>query len=345
MSKIKDPALFKTIKEFVTNYLLEVRCKSRNTVISYKAAINLYLSFLECYFKKSLSDVKSSDFNAQNFRLFMNWLTTERNNSATTVNLRLTHVRQFCKYLQKCGLVSFSDYAETKELSMLPDARKKDFIFLSIEEMKKILEVPDISKKSGLRDKFYIALLYDSGCRDQEILDLQIKNFIIRNDGKAELQVIGKGNKYRVTPISEEVTVLFKKYCKEYHADSSEQTYLFYTLRKGIISKMSDDNVARFLNKYEKILKEEYPDLPHLHAHLFRRSRAMHLYGAGVPLPLISEWLGHSQIETTQIYARASLDMKREAAETLKKQSGSIFSDEKFKYDDDDIIKRLYGLA
>ena len=107
---------------------------------------------------------------------------------------------------------------------------------------------------------------------------------------------------------------------------------------------MSDDNVARFLAKYEAMAKKMEPDIPHLHAHIFRRSRAMHLYLAGVPLPLISEWLGHSQIETTQIYARASLDMKRDAADALASKSGQVFQDEDFRYDNDELIRKLYGL-
>ena len=70
----------------------------------------------------------------------------------------------------------------------------------------------------------------------------------------------------------------------------------------------------------------------------------MHLYMAGVPLPLVSEWLGHSQMETTQIYARATTEMKRKAAE--KVTSGSLFDDTDFQYaNDDDMIKKLYGLA
>lgn len=344
MTKIKDPALFKAIKEFLTHYLPEVRRKSPNTILSYKAAINLFLKFLSEECNKKLAKITVSDFDADHIQKFMNWLRDERDNVATTVNLRMTHIRQFCKYLQKCGLVSYEDYAETKEISKQPDNRKKDFLYLSIDQTKLVLKMPDTARKAGLRDKFFIALLYDSGCRDQEMLDLQLKDFLIRDDGKAELQIIGKGSKYRVTPISEEVVALYQDYSRVYHPQSSGNHYLFYTLRKGVVSKMSDDNVARFLKKYEQMAKVEDSMIPHLHAHIFRRSRAMHLYEAGVPLPLISEWLGHSQLETTQIYARASLDMKRNAAETLAAQSGQIFSDENFKYDDDDMIRKLYGL-
>ena len=78
----------------------------------------------------------------------------------------------------------------------------------------------------------------------------------------------------------------------------------------------------------------------------FRHSRSMHLYMAGMPLELITQWLGHSQLDTTLIYARATTEMKREAIEKISQKEDSVFRDkEKFKYaNDDEIIKRLYGL-
>ena len=169
MAKIKDPRLFKTIKGFLTDYLPQVRRKSPDTVLSYKTALNLFFRFLEDGSGKKMASVTASDFNAASIQQFMAWLTTERRNAATTVNLRLSHIRQFCRYLQKCGLLSYEDYAETVEIAKQPDGRKKKFIYLSIEETKLVLEMPDASKKTGLRDKFFIALLYDSGCRDGEM--------------------------------------------------------------------------------------------------------------------------------------------------------------------------------
>ena len=84
----------------------------------------------------------------------------------------------------------------------------------------------------------------------------------------------------------------------------------------------------------------------HLHSHLFRRTRAMHLYQAGVPLPTISEWLGHSNIETTRFYAKVTEEMKREALHKLSDSDSSVFKDDVvFKYaNDEDAIKRLCGL-
>ena len=109
---------------------------------------------------------------------------------------------------------------------------------------------------------------------------------------------------------------------------------------------MSSDNVSRILAGCEEEVRKSNPDLVHLHSHLFRRTRAMHLYQAGVPLPTISEWLGHSNIETTRFYAKVTEEMKREALHKLSDSDRSVFKDDVvFKYaNDEDAIKRLCGL-
>lgn len=188
-------------------------------------------------------------------------------------------------------------------------------------------------------------MLYDSGCRDQEILDLKLADIQLSGDTSI-LNVVGKGTKFRNIPISKEVTAMYGQYAAIFHPDRKIDDYLFYTTRKDVTGKMSSDNVARFLNVYEKKARKSKPDMPHLHPHLFRHARAMHLYQAGMPLPLISEWLGHSQLETSMIYAYADTEMKRAAVGKIINEENPVFTNEKFKYqDDDEMIKKLYGLA
>ena len=345
MKTIKNPDLFQKIREFLVNYLPIIRSKSVNTVSAYKATINLYLLFLQTSQTKGLSDVEKKDFNQINIIAFLVWLKEERGNGTATRNQRLVHIRQFCKYLMSSDMIAYAEYCLIQQIAKEADPKKDELNYLSVEEMKLVLEQPDIKKKSGIRDKFYLALLYDSGCRNQEILDLKIKDFVITGAG-AELHIVGKGRKYRVTPISKDVIKLFQGYCNIYHPDRKMDDWIFLTRRSGIITQMSPDNTARFLNKYERQITKTNPDFLHLHPHLFRHTRAMHLYMAGMPLPLISEWLGHSQLETTTIYARATTDMKRKAAEKITTKENSVFKEGTFKYaNNDDIIKQLYGLV
>lgn len=212
--------------------------------------------------------------------------------------------------------------------------------------MKLVLSQPDTSKRLGVRDKFFMYLRYDSGCRIQEILDLKVRSFFIKNGG-VQLHVIGKGNKFRATPISSELLEMFKEYYAHYHRNASQDDYLFYTIRNGIPIKMSSDNVQRFVEKYGAKARSQMPSIPHLHPHLFRHTRAMHLYMAGMPLEMVAQWLGHSQMETSLIYANATTEMKRAAVKKISTKEHSVFADdEEFKYKDNgEVIKQLYGLS
>lgn len=346
--KIKDPELYRLMKNFLTTYLPDTRQKSEHTVQAYRDALNLYMRFLEDTKSIRFKDVSVSDFNQVNISAFLSWLHDKRKNASTTINQRLSHIKVFCKYIQKKDILSFEVYSEISDIAEYKDERVKEFIWLTIEDVKLILRQPEVNKKTGIRDRFFISLMYESGCRDDEILHLKLKNIVINKAGEPDVHIFGKGNKHRCTPLSIEIVPYFNEYCKQYHPDTTgnREELLFYTVRNGVKCKMSQDNVQRFMKTYEKKARETKEDLPHIHPHLWRRSRAMHLYLAGVPLPLVSEWLGHSSMETTQIYARATDEMKRQAQRKLGEKEGSVFKDDVvFKYaDNEEILKKLAGL-
>lgn len=346
--KIKDPELYRLIKNFLITYLPDTRQKSKHTIQAYRDALNLYMLFLEEEKYIKFKDVSVSDFNQENISSFLRWLHDKRGNESTTINQRLSHIKGFCRYIKKKDFLSFKTYSEICEIAEYKDERVKDFIWLTIEDVKLVLKQPDINKKTGIRDRFFISLMYESGCRNDEILHLKLKNIVINKEGEPDVHIFGKGNKHRCTPLSKDIVPYFNEYCKLYHPGTANggEELLFYTVRNGIKSQMSQDNVQRFMKTYEKKARETNADLPHLHPHLWRRTRAMHLYIAGVPLPLVSEWLGHSSMETTQIYARATDEMKRQAQRKLGEKEGSVFKDDvAFKYaDNEDVLKKLAGL-
>lgn len=343
MEKI-DARLFQAFREYLENYLPNVRARSANTVEAYRAAINLFNEFIKDRDGKELYQVTVADYNEESILSFMDWLEKERNNSVSTVNQRLMEIRSFSKYLMKDDPALIGTLSKILDISKRQAPPRNDLVYLTSEQLELLFRQPDISTRKGLRDRFFLELMYDSGCRDQEILDLRVKDFVVGN-GSACIKVVGKGGKFRVTPITTKILPLYNKYKEAYLKDCSPDDNIFYTVRGGIRFRMSDDNVARFMNKYEKMIKEDHPDFPHLHPHLLRHSRAMNLYINGMPLPMISEWLGHTQLETTTIYAQATTEMKRKASEKADKEHSSIFPDEEFKYaNDEDVLKRLYGL-
>ena len=111
---------------------------------------------------------------------------------------------------------------------------------------------------------------------------------------------------------------------------------------------MTEDNVRKLVREYGNRARAKEPSIPeNVHPHMFRHSIAMHLYQNGVALPLISQWLGHSRLETTLIYAYANNEQKRKAIEKAIPEDSTLktfLNSERYRLDDDDLIKRLYGL-
>ena len=322
-----------------------MKAHSTHTCISYKKCLELYLSFLDAVRDKKIWNVTRDDFNSKDIICFLNWLETDRKNSLSTVNQRLSLIKTFCGHLCEQKIIHPDILSEIQLINKRKIFKKEPTEDLTVEQVKYILSLPDTTTKKGLRDLCFMSLLYDSGCRDSELLFLKLKD-IKFNDKVADIKVIGKGNKIRIIPLTEQVVNILKKYISIYHmSKKDENDYLFYTVIKNNINHMSDDNAARILNKYEEIARFQKYDIPHLHPHLFRHARAIHLYRSGMPLPLICEWLGHSQLETTFIYAFADIEMKRNAIENASNDINTMFDTNEFEYDDDeDTIKRLYGL-
>jgi len=344
MKTISDPALFKTIRSFLAVYLPKIRSRSPHTIQSYKDTLNNFTRFLKCEKGISLYRLKTEHFNQENIVAFLEWLKSDRGNGDSTLNQRLMSIRVFCNYLAGESLVGFDTYSQIKQIKRIPVPDRFVGDVLSVDDVKLILELPDVSKRIGLRDRFYMALLYDTGCRNQEILSMKLGDINI-NKASGHVKIIGKGAKFRMTPLSNEIIDMLGQYSEIFHPDKNPQKPLFYTRRKDVITQMSPDNTARFLNEYEEKAKLQRPDFLHLHPHMFRHTRAMHLYQAGMPLALIGQWLGHSKQETTLIYAYADIEMKRKAVNKMANAENPLFTNDAFKYqDDDEIIRKLYGL-
>lgn len=343
--KAKDPQLISLMGEFMKVYLPCVRNRDEDTVASYKYSINLFMAYFKAENGVTAMTMQSSDFNQKNIVGFMSWLKSARNNVAPTINHRLSDVRGFCRYLYKKNVITLDEYEAIREINDADDDRVIDFTWLSASDVCLILKSVD-ENRDAVRDHFLLSLLYESGARINEVLSLRLLDIKETSNGEADVHFYGKGKKHRITPLSKEIWGQFDRYREKYHQDIAPGSLMFYVFRNGQKNKMSSDNVSRILDGCETKARKDNPDLIHLHSHLFRRTRAMHLYQAGVPLPTISEWLGHSNMETTRFYAKVTEEMKHEALHKLSDSDSSVFKDDvAFKYaNDEDAIKRLCGL-
>lgn len=345
MKKLKDDNLFRLIRDYLCVYLPDQKCCSPNTIKSYRETLNQLFDFMMLQKNISLTDITFEMVNSRLLADYLEWLEKERHCSVSTRNQRLAGIRSFFKYAGKMDLtITISQ----KELEKVPFKQTTSNMvdFMTEEALKSVLAQPDPNTKIGMRNLFFLILLYDTGARNQEILDLKVNEFDARSKTPC-VYLTGKGNKKRVVPVMAKTVEHFQHYVTLFHRGDSPNEYLFYTVRHGARQQMSDDNVARFIKQYGHLAKQTCAEVPdNLHPHLFRHSRAIHLYRSGMPLPLVSEWLGHAQLETTQIYAYADTEMKREAIQKATGTQNPLKNTDPSPCwrDDDQIIRRLYGL-
>jgi site-specific recombinase XerD len=348
MKKLKDERLFRLIREFLTIYLPEQRVCSAHTIKSYKEAINLLFCFLQSENSLSLFDITFETLNSQMILDFLNWLERERHCGVSTHNQRFSALRAFFNYAAKMEITLTAYHNELCKIPEKKNPEANGVKFLSETALKTLLSEPDTTKSKGVRDLFYMILLYDSGARNQEVLELKLRDIDV-TPGHAQIHVIGKGRKPRSIPIIDKTACHCTKYLNLFHeGEKNREQYLFYSVRHGRKQKMSDDNVARFIKAYGKSAKLKCPEIPvKVYPHLFRHTRAMHLYQGGMPLVLLAEWLGHAQLETTLIYAHADTEMKRKAIQKATIPSSPVnveYEMAKAWKNDEDLLLKLYGL-
>ena len=343
--RLKDEKFYKTVRDFLDIYLIKHRSYSLNTQKSYREAINLLLLYFKTELGLEYASIGFEDITYSNITGFLEWLSKSRGCSPATVNLRLMAIRSFTKY---AGILDSGKIYMQVEVGNI-SVRKtpgKVVEFLTAPALEALFEQPNRFKTNGYRDFCFMRLMYDTAARCQELVDAKIHDLSIRKT-HATICLTGKGNKLRIVPISPSVVELLKTYLDKAHPTEQRQSddYLFFTTHHGRKSRMSTDAVNLFMKKYGEMARRACPEVPErVHPHQLRHSRAMHLYRAGMPLVLLSEFLGHADVNTTRIYAWADTEMKRQAIQKVSKVTeGDTI--EPIWANDEELIKRLYGLA
>ena len=313
---VKDTLLFGLIHDFFKVYLPTQRNSSKHTIVSYKTAVDNLLDYVTAEKNIPLAAVTFKMIDSKMLASFLSGI-EGKGNSITTRNHRLACIRAFYAYAAKMEPAAVIHYDEIFKVPLKKSAEPKGVEYMSEAAISAVLAEPDASTEKGLRDQFIMLLLYDTGARIQELMDITLRDLYL---GKSPSVTImhGKGDKTRVVPISEKTVEHCKNYVSVFHAD--EQPYsaapLFYTIRHGQKNKMHHDTPRRFMYGYGLAAREKCREVPEgVHPHLFRHSRAMHLYQHGMPLELIAQWLGHANLETTLIYAHGDTEHKRRAIE------------------------------
>ena len=302
----------KLLGDFLSVYLPSQRGYSKNTISSYCDAFKLLLQYFECEKKLHSNQITFNHLDVACITDFMDWLKETRKSSNATVNQRLAGIHSFFKYVQRIRPELMSRCNEILAIQF-QKAYLPAISYLSQEDVKLILSIPDTSKKSGRRDNALLWLLYDTGCRVQEVVDLKVSS--LRLEPPAQVRLCGKGNKTRVVPLMSGTAKILKSYLSENNlGEAHTLQYPLFTNQRN--EPLTRAGVAYILKKYESMASLRSTTIsPNISPHMIRHSKAMHLLEAGVNIVYIRDILGHVDISTTEIYAKSNLEMKRKALE------------------------------
>ena len=338
---MKYNSFWKSIKEYFSVYLPKQKNSSEKTIHTSQMAWNLFLHYIiyDCHIP--ISEMEYKTFTKELVLNFLDTMENEKKWKPSTRNNRLSCIRSFFKYAGCNCSEAYIVYADLGTIPMKKGVDNSRVVnHLSKDALFSIFDCIDSSSKKGLRDKFFLMLMYDTGARNGEMLKLKLSDINTKNETAC---LFGKGSKPRLVPLTKDTISMFEEYRKVYHREQIPNGFLFYTIHKGERTPMSDDNVARFLSGYAKKAHILNDDVPlKVHPHMIRHSRAMHLYKGGMALSVLSEFLGHENPETTLIYAYADTDMKRKAIEMATENLilPGIDTDNPI-WEDNDIIGKL----
>lgn len=303
----------KYLTDFLAAYLPHQRGSSRNTIASYRDTFVLLIRYMESIGIK-LNKLAIESISKDRVTGFLQWVQVERKNCDSSRNARLAAIHSFYKYLryQHPEHLYYCQQILTIPMKKTPTPV---IDYLSLEGITLLLQQPDSTTIKGRRDLALLSLMYDTGARVQEIIDL-VPGCIYLNK-PATIRVTGKGSKTRVIPMLDTQLSLLKNYMNEYNLTSSAASShpLFFNYRNEPLTRAG---INYILQKYATMANAKNATVipNHISCHCLRHSKAMHLLQAGVNLVYIRDFLGHISVTTTEIYARVDSRKKREVLES-----------------------------
>lgn len=297
------------IARFFETYLKKERNVSENTILSYRDALKLLFEYLIKFESVDKNNLFLEDITKERIQNFLNWLEEERHSSITTRNQRLAAICSFIHFIE----YQYPDLSHNFDRILnIPIKKTKEKIIehLSKEQVKFLFNKIDSSSYKGLRDLSILLLMYDTGARVQEIINLKKNDF--NNFNPPSVTLTGKGRKYRTVVVSDATRDILQKYIKNTNFDNIPDNSLFFSLRGK--RKLTRQGIQFILNYYVNIAKKDDSSFPnHVHCHMLRHSMAIHLLESGIDIYIIRNRLGHSSVDTTERYARASVQLKERA--------------------------------
>lgn len=311
-----DKLFFAMTRDFLDVYLTKQVGKSPHTTKAYRDALTIFRRYLYGQLHFSIAKFRFIDCTREIVLDFLIYL-EQSGNAPGTCNQRLTAIKSYLWYVSDNDI---SLQPTALSISRIPPRRCQQKVrpVLTENELSSIISQP-ANSRIGLRDRMILVLLYDTAIRLSEVLDLKLGDINL-TAVNPYIRIHGKGDKERIVSVTDKTVEHIKLYLSVFHKESTDgSNYLFYTIIKGNVNRMSSGNVERLIQKYADLAREICPSIPlKVYPHMLRRTRATHLYRNGVELELVSRILGHSSSETTKIYATPSLEMIRKAMDSVE---------------------------
>ena len=307
MKKKKRPlvSLQTLVQNFFENYLSVERNAKRNTLLSYRDCLKLFLGYASDHFKRNVDELDHKVLDVDVVRSFLGWLKTERKCGPRTRNQRLAAIKSFARYVLSVAPEHLERCRRIREMRPA-SIEHPEVEYLEEDEILALFKA--IDPVTGRRNRALLLLLYNTGARVQEIVDLDVADFDPKPDlTTPTITLQGKGRKQRTIPLWTRTVDAINAWIEERNAGDGP---LFLNAHGR---RLSRSGVAYILRKLAKKAELSPRHARHVTPHVIRHTTAMHHLQAGTDITTLASWLGHSQLTTTHGYVEITLRMKQEA--------------------------------
>jgi integrase/recombinase XerD len=312
MMSVSNPGEFASLlQRFFMDRLIRQKNASPQTVAAYRDTFKLLLQYSEQQLKKRPAAFVLNDFDAKLVLCFLDYLESERKNSVRSRNARLAAIHSFANFV---SLQHPQALHQIQQILAIPMKRYDQPLlgFLSKDEVEALLAAPDTRTWCGQRDRIMLAVLYNTGARVSELINVSVAD--VTFEGSASIKLRGKGRKQRTLPLWRQTAREIRDWVKRQSLQADDP---LVPSRLGC--RMTRSNVCARLALAVKVVAEAYPRLQQckITPHILRHSIAMHMLQSGVNITVIALWLGHESPTTTHRYVEADLAMKERALNSV----------------------------
>lgn len=294
------------VQDFFVQHLTIERNASRHTIASYRDTMKLFLRYASGEAGCDPDQLDHTVLDLGTVRGFLHWLRNDRNCSPRTCNQRLAALKSFARYV---ALVAPEHLERCRRLRAVPLARfeRPEVGYLTDDEVVQLIAAPDASTPAGRRDRALLLLMYNTGARVQELVDLDIGD--IRYGAVPVAQLLGKGRRHRCCPLWDRTIAAIDRMLADRSSADANQPLLLNARGR----RLSRSGVAYVLRRARDTADVHPTRTARLSPHVVRHTTAMHLLQSGVDITTIAAWLGHAHLSTTHSYVEIDLRTKQAA--------------------------------